>query len=293
MTARGHITAGDLSPIMYSTEATYGTAVAPATVWGTVGEGGSFQPIDNPHPYITWTSNSRAYDPGKYVNQQIDSGYKAKFEALDVTDAVKNILDGAVAAFGDSLPSRTVGIKVRDQSIRYLGCKTDTLVISADAPGGVVTFEEEVVAAHTDATAVSPTSPSGIHAVQWVGGVTMGGTTYYPQSFKLTIKNNLGREYAHGGGYGETYTKAAPEGRQEIEFEMALWMEDLNWLENAMFNGTPGSISLTLGSSKPRVITLSGVSYVCDGNNTALVQDKQMETVRFIVSTLTHANPGA
>lgn len=289
MTARGHITAGDLSPIMYSTEATYGTAVAPATIWGQVGEGGSIQPTDNPHPFITWTTNSRGYDAGKYVNQQHEAGFRAKYEVLDTTNAVKNILDGAVSSFGDSLPSRTAGINVRGQSLRWIGCKTDTLVISADVPGGVATFEETVMASYTDVTAVSPSVPVGIHAVQWVGGITMGGTTYYPQSFKLTIKNNLARALARSDSMA--YSKAILEGRQEIELEMSLWMEDLNWLENAMFNGSPGSISLTLGTSKPHNITLTGVNYVCDGNNTAMVQDKQRETVRFLASGLTHANP--
>lgn len=289
MTARGHITAGDVSPIMYSAEATYGTPVTPATAWGVIGEGGSIQPTDNPHPYITYTTNSRAYDAAKYVNQQKEAGFKATFEVPDTTNAVANILNGAISAFGDSLPSRTVGIKVRSQSIRWIGCKTDTLTITADAPGAVAKFEENVIASYSDETAIIVGIPAGVHAVQWVGGVTLGGTTYYPQNIKLTIKNNLGRVLARGND--KSYSKALLEGRQEIEFEMTLWMEDLNWLLNAMDNGAPGSISFTLGTSKPRVITLSNVSYVCDGNNTALIQDKQMETVRFIAGILTHANP--
>ena len=292
MTARGHITAGDISPIMYSAEATYGTPVNPASVWGVIGEGGSFQPTDNLNPYITYTTNSRAYDPAKYVPQKIDRGFRARYEVIDTTNAVKNVLDGAISAFGDSLPSRTVGLKVRDQTLLYEGVKTDTLVISADAPGAVAKFEETALGRKVlSLITFTPTIPSGMHAVQWVGGVTLGGTTYYPQSMKLTIKNNLGIEYAHGNGYGETYTKDLLEGRQEIEFEMTLWMEDLAWLYNAIEGGAPGTISLTLGTTKPRIITLSGVNYVHDGNNTALVQDKQLETVRFIASILTHANP--
>lgn len=290
MTVRGHITAGDLSPIVYGTESTYGTAVYPAKSWGQIGEGGSFQPTDNPNPYLTWRTGSRGYSPADYVTQQNEAGYKAVYEVNDDTGCIAAVLDGAVATFSNSLPSRTVALKVHSEAaLRYMGVKTDTLVITADAPGGVVKFEETALAADMDTFTLAAVGVDTASAVQWVGGLTLGGTTFYPQAIKLTIKNNLGRALAHNGT--KSYTKALVEGRQEIEFDMDLWMEDLSWLLNNMENGLCGNISFTLGISKPQVITLTGCSYMADGQNTALVQDKQRQTVRVRAAALTHAAP--
>lgn len=300
----GHITAGDLSPISIQTETIYGTASGTDVLYADVRpDGGKFTPKDTPNPYLAWRYGSRSYDPADYVTRQNDAGFDDSVEVRDI-DGWERIIEGATgtggtAAYG-SLPSRQASIYVRTdpsewQGRIYHGCKTDTLTVSCDAPGGIVAFDETVLASYGEDSDISTPKAvwtvSDAPAVQWMNGVSVGGVSLYPQSFKLTVSNAIERK--RGFVDGQAVTVALLEGRRNIEFEMDLWMEDLDYMRGAIHNGTVGNIVLTLGIDNPVEITLSGVSWMADGTNPDLIQDKQRETLRFRAASVALTDPEA
>jgi len=289
----GHITAGDLTPVTINTESTYGTPTGSAILYGDVSEGGRFTFQDNPNPYIAWRYGSRSFDPTDYVTRQKDAGFSATLEARDQS-GWKQIINYAVGSTGTTsgdpqLASRTEQIYARTDASAwkgrtYNGCKTNKLTIKADAPGGIVQFTEEVMAmksaSATKNSADSVWTSSSAPAVQWMNGITVSGSEIYPQSFELSITNNLDR--VRMPTTGDAITGALLEGRREIEFQADVWMEDLTYINNAIANGTvSGSIVITLGISYPVTLTLSGCKYMADGTLPDLVQDKQRQTLRF------------
>ena len=290
MTGR-HITAGDLTPVTINTESTYGTPSGAAILYGDVAEGGKFTFQDTANPYLNWRYGSRSFDPSDYVTRQKDAGFNAVLEVRD-DDGWEQIINYAVGNGGTTsgdplLNSRTEQIYVKDGSNwrgrTYNGCKTDRLIIKADAPGGIVQFDETVMAMKsssalkTSADSVWTSSPSP--AVQWMNGITLAGNEIYPQSFQLSISNNLERVRVPSSG--EAITGALLEGRRSIEFEADIWMEDLSFVANAINNSAPASgIVMTLGIDNPVTITLTGVRWMADGTNPDLIQDKQRQTLR-------------
>ncbi len=298
-----HLTAGDITPLAHILEGTYGTTpIGSLTYYGDIREGGNITPTDNPNPYINWRwsgSNKKTYDPEDYVTQQKDAGFTDAIEVRDQagwSDILKCGGLSNTAAPLESIPSRTVQFGfIRDVSndryaLTYRGCKTDQLRISADVPGGVVSFDETVLAGMRDLSERTfITQPSQIitPAVQWLGGVTLAGATVYPQSFSITIKNNIERARAYISGLGSK-SVALLEGRQEIEAELTLWMEDFTELVYNLDNTTISknrNMTLTLGATEE--VTLRGITNVIgDGTNQALVQDKQMQTLRLRLSQL-------
>lgn len=298
-----HLTAGDLAPIGAGYEVTYGTPIPVPTYYADVkGDGGSITIQDTPTPYLAWRSGSRSFDSKDYVTQQNIAEYS---DVLEVRDAPNwaNILVNACGAnngthdLPGSLPSRTTVFGVNGlarhmpSGLMYAGCKTNELTIKGDAPGAVVSFEERVMASYSQVIEMDDytfTSPS-THAVQWVGGVTMEGgeTTVYPQSFQISIKNNLERELAYDLSKGGSYTKALPEGRREIEMEMEVWRQDLQDIIQSRGIGTWSDITLTLGTANPYRIALTDVVSMADGQISPLIQDKQRATLRFRATGIT------
>ena len=289
-----HITAGDLTPVTIQTESTYGTPSGDPVLYGDVAEGGNFTFKDTPNPYLTWRYGSRGFSADTYVTQQKDAGFSASLEVRDVA-GWKQIIEYAMRPLGGGselepmLNSRTEAIYVRTGSStwegrKYNGCKTDKLTIRADAPGGIVTFEEEVMASKSSADdltgALTAWTASTASAVQWMGGMTFDGSDIYPQSFSLTITNNLERIRTPDAS-GNAITGALIEGRREIEFEADIWMEDLALVDDSIANGSiAGSCYVTLGIANKVRLTLVNPKWVADGSNPALIQDKQRQTIK-------------
>lgn len=297
MTSR-HITAGDLTPVTIQTESTYGTPSGDVTLYGDVAENGKFSFKDTANPYLNWRYGSRSFDPADYVTRQKDAAFNATLEVRD--DAGwEQIITNAVGIGGTTsgdplLPSRTEEVCVKDgaqwSGRTYNGCKTDKLTIKADAPGGIVQFSEEVLASKSDPvtknSAEAAWTSSSSPAVQWMNGITVSGNEIYPQSFELTITNNLDRVRVPNGS-GDAITGALLEGRREILFQADVWMEDLAYINNAISNAVvSGSIVITLGIDHPVTLTLSGCKYMADGTLPELIQDKQRQTLRFRVASL-------
>ena len=289
-----HITAGDLTPITIKTESTYGTPTGDYILYGDVAEGGNFTIKSTPNPYLSWRYGSRSYNPDNYVTQQKDAAFSASLEVRDKS-GWKQIIEYATGAGGTSgdpsLASRYEVFYVKTgatwSGYSFSGCKTDKLTISADAPGGIVKFEEEVMASQDGTQGLgsalsvwSDTSP----AVQWMSGITVGGSELYPQSFKLSIANNLERERVPN--MGNAITGALLEGRREIELEVDVWMEDLTEIIGNINNSNVNNIVMTLGITNKVRLTMSGVKYMADGNNTPLIQDKQRQTLRSRVANI-------
>lgn len=254
---------------------------------------------DSANPYLAYRYGDRSFDPEDYVTTQADAAFNAVLEARDVL-GWERIIEYATGTGGTSpygsLPSRTEQIHVRTgastwQGRKYTGCKTDSLTVSADAPGGIVKFEESVLASYAGAddisAALSAWSASSAPGVQWMNGITVGGTEIYPQSFSLSISNALQRAYQPAAG--GAITGALLEGRREITFETDCWMEDLAYIRASIANGSPGNIVLTLGISAPVQITLTGVRWMADATHPDLVQDKQRDTLRFRAAGITIA----
>lgn len=299
-----HLTAGDITPIGQITEGTYGTTpIGVFSYYEDVREGGNITPTDNPNPYINYryaADGKRTFDQNDYVSQQRDAGYNTAIECRDQAGWSTILNYGGLAPNSTPLaaiPSRTAQFGYKQDfnstsyALTYRGCKTDQLRISADVPAGIVHFDETVLAALRDTSETSfitaPTAAS-VPAVQWVGAVNMyaGGvtTTIYPQSFAITIRNNLGRARAYVTGLGSK-TVGLLEGRQEIEMELTLWLEDLTEMLNNMNNTGERVLSLSMGTTE--AVTLTGTAYMmADGTNHGLVQDKQLQTVRFRMSSL-------
>lgn len=303
MTAgQAHITAGDLSPITMFNETDYATPTGQPAYYADIAEGGRFAMQDTPNPYLAFRYGSRSFDPDDYVKQQEDAQFTASMELRDLPGWEK-VIEFATGTGGTqdygSLPSRTEQIHVRTgasawQGRRYVGCKTDALTIKADVPGGIVQFEETVLASYgEDIDTAEPLTvwSSSAPAIQWMNGATVNGVQVYPQSLSMSISNELGRKYAPKSG--GAVTGGLLEGRRAITIEMDCWMEDLANIRGAINNTAPGDITFTLGISNPKTITLTGVRWMGDTTHPDLVQDKQRDTLRMRATGITIATPEA
>lgn len=295
-----HLTAGDITPIGHIAENTYGTTPGGTyTYYGDVREGGNVTPTDNPNPNLSWrytADGKKTYDAGDYVTQQQDAGFTDAIEVRDQAAWYQVLAYGGISSSSTplaSLGSRTVQVGYQkpggeEYALTYVGCKTDQLKVSADVPGGIVAVDETVLASYRDpGTTTFTTEPveASAPAVQWVGGVTLAGVTVYPQSFALSIRNNLGRVQAYDTDLAKSVSIALTEGRQEMELEMTLWMEDFSLMLANMDNASAVAVTLTLGLYNP--VTLTGTArYMADGTNTGLIQDKQTQTVRLRLTSL-------
>ena len=292
----GHITAGDILPLIYRTETEYAVPNGTAQYYADIkGDSGSFTPTDNPNPYIAWRSGGRTADAKNAVPQALDAGYNDILEVRD-TSGWSSIIFQAYNLFG--LGSRTVDFLMHlpagggnYQTMKYPGCKTDRLEIRADQPGGVVEFSETVLASdcqisRTQTTPDIPIIPDE-PAVQWMGGVTFNGLTIYPQNLRLTIANNLGRVRGYDDTVQRSITKELVDGRAEMELDFDVWMEDLNNIDQAGCGYIVGTVPVvfTLGIQNPLTITAQ-CNYMGDGQLPSITQDKQMETVRLRVFNL-------
>lgn len=289
-----HLTAGDILPIYTATEITYGSAPPTSLAYyGDVAEGGAIRFTDTPNPHLAWRYGSRTFSADDYVTTQTDAGFTAGLEVRDL-DGWEQIITNAYTGFGTALPSRVAYICTSTAAYHvYFGCKTDSLTVSADAPGGVVTFDETVLAAYYNTSSTPATSSAGdAPAVQWLGGVTLGGATIYPQRFSLSIANNLERirgPALSSSAVGETGTRALVEGRCDISLEMDVWLDDFTYIEEATSNSAPTSAVLTIGSDYPATLTLADLCHVGDGQHPDLKQDKMTQTLRYRVGSLTVA----
>lgn len=309
MSNAGHLTAGDIGRVSRYNESSYGQpSSAGLTVGYVKGEGGSFTPTDNPQQYVSWRSGNRSYSANDLVAQNHEAGYTAILEILLSSNGPLYMLGDALGTITGTeavgaLPSKSTHVTVRTPGtddltiIKYVGCKTDRLVVKADQPGGIVEFQETVMASYgytkSSTAAGDAFNDLAYPAVQWLNGVTVDGTAVYPQSFELTINNNLGRvkglvtaaEDSPWPNQQIPATVNIVEGRREMEFSMDVWMADLARLKEAQAEGIPANktIVLTLGNGQyARQLTLTAQPLL-DGNNHALVQDKQMETLRYRV----------
>ena len=307
----GHITAGDISPLYEMTEPTYGQTAGGVTAYyaDLKGDNGSFTPTDNPNMNIAWRHDSRAFNIADNVPTCLDAGYTDVVEVRDASGWEKIIKyaigDNGTTAGIPRLKSRTTSLPVkvsnRYDELIYTGCKTDRLEIKADQPGGIVEFDETVQAAYSH-IATPPTRPgydpptalSGSHALQWMNGVTVGSTAIYPQSFRISINNNLGRVRGWNEEIEKACTVGLAEGRLNMEMEMDVWREDLAEIAKAS-EGAPGAnmaqtIILTLGISNPKELHMHAVPML-DGQFSPIIQDKQMETLRFRIDYMYLSTP--
>ena len=304
-----HITAGDILPIRYKPESQYNHAGGDASYYGDLTEGGAFTPTDNPNPHTTWTgAKGRRYDPTKYVYTNLEAGYNVSLETRDLA-GWDRIIDYAILTNRLLPTSRHTILEVARASeptdidmITYSGCMTDRLEIRADQPGGIVRFEESVLASYS--LPVTHTIPP-VHnryedkpAVQWKGPTYYNGVEIYPQSLRISINNNIGRVKGEVNPDGTLRTISATTalvlGRQEITAEVDVWMEDLAaiiergpgflWEENG---GTPPLV-VTFGIEHPVSLTMT-VQPLADGQHHGIVQDKQMQTLRFKCSAISKA----
>ena len=306
-----HITAGDISPLYETTEPTYENPAGGVTSYyaDLKGDNGSFTPTDNPNMYVAWRHDSRAFNVADNVPTCLDAGYTDVVEVRDASGWEKIIKyaigdDGTTAGI-PRLKSRTTELLVkvgsRYDGLIYTGCKTDRLEIKADQPGGIVEFDETVQAAYSH-IGTFPTRPgydppvalSGRPALQWMNGVKIGSTAIYPQSFRISINNSLGRVRGWNEDIEKACTVGLAEGRLEMEMEMEVWREDLAEIAKAM-EGAPGAnmaqtITLTLGISNPKELHMYAVPML-DGQFSAIIQDKQMETLHFRIESLYIATP--
>jgi len=307
----GHITAGDVSPLFAKRESSYG--VTPSGDWDYYadikGDGGNFTPTDNPQQYVSWRGGNRSYAQGNLLFQNVEAGYTAIWETGGRREA--ELLEYALGSPTGTtplgtLPSRTSaiwaktvahGAKDYDRLI-YPGCKTDRLVIKADQPGGIVEFQETVMAKDVyygvDTTSTVPTAPDTRFAVQWMGGIGFDvDRTFYPQNFELSINNNLARVkglYTAEGEGVRAATVGLVEGRREMELSFDLWMEDLEeyYAGNGVQSGVALSetLSLNIGNQWGYYKLTCVGNRLLDGNNHALIQDKQLATLRFRVASI-------
>ena len=306
-----HITAGDISPLYETTEPTYAHVAGGVTSYyaDLKGDGGSFTPADNPNMYVAWRHDSRAFNVADNVPTCLDAGYSDVVEARDAEGWEKIIKyaigDAGTTAGTPRLKSRSTELLMTESSGRegliYRGCKTDRLEIKADQPGGIVEFNETVLAAYSYVLTYQsrpqfdpPVALSTFPALQWMNGVKVGSTAIYPQSFRISINNNLGRVRGWDEEIEKACTVEIPEGRLEMEMEMDVWREDLGEIFKAS-SGVVGAsmaqtITLTLGISNPKELHMYAVPKL-DGQYSPLIQDKQMETLHFRIESMYIATP--
>ena len=301
-----HLTAGDVLPLGYKTETNYGVPVGNSWAYyaDLKGDSGSFTPTDNPNAYVAWRNGARAFAIADYVATNHEAGYTNVLEVADASgweNIIKNAIGGATSAGLPRLPSRTTGFGVTSENawpniLQYMGCKTDRLEVKADQPGGIVEFDETVLASYCAPFSGTVQVPVVADpAVQWVGGVTLNDNAIYPQNFRLSINNNLGRVKGPvSANDGEAGTVALTEGRLDMEFSMDLWMEDLHHITNGGpgFIGSPQTLEFTLGTTAPLNIELEA-SYMADGQHHSIIQDKQIETTRWRVHEITVSAPSS
>ena len=306
-----HITAGDISPLYETTEPTYTHVAGGVTSYyaDLKGDSGSFTPTDNPNMNVAWRHDSRAFSMNDDVPTCLDAGYSDVLEARDA-EGWEKIIKYAIGDEGTTtgtprLKSRTTTLLMKKTSgqdgLIYTGCKTDRLEIRADQPGGIVEFDETVLAAYSHIQSY-PTRPSfdppaalaGSPALQWMNGVTVDSTAIYPQSFRISINNNLGRVRGWDDEIEKACTVGLAEGRLEMEMEMDVWREDLGEIIKAC-SGESGVfmaqwMTLTLGTVNPKELHLHAIPML-DGQYSPIIQDKQMQTLHFRIRKMDIATP--
>lgn len=308
-----HLTAGDISPLYETTEATYENPAGGVTSYyaDLKGDNGSFTPTDNPNMNIAWRHDSRAFNIADNVPTCLDAGYTDVLEARDASGWEKIIKyaigDDGTTAGTPRLKSRSTELLVkesdRQEGLMYVGCKTDRLEIKCGQPGGIVEFNETVLAAYSRIRQHStrpeydpPVALSSLPALQWMNGVTIGSTAIYPQNFRISINNNLGRVRGWDELIGIARTVGLPEGRLEMEMEMDVWREDLGQIALAP-TGDSGAImaqtiTLTLGINNPKELHMYAVPML-EGQYSPFIQDKQMETLHFRIESMYIATPSS
>ena len=308
-----HLTAGDISPLYEMTEPTYGQTTGGVTAYyaDLKGDNGSFTPTDNPNMNVAWRNDSRAFNMADNVPTCLDAGYTDVLEARDASGWEKIIKyaigDEGTTAGTPRLKSRSTELLVkesdRQEGLMYVGCKTDRLEIKCDQPGGIVEFNETVLAAYSRIRQHStrpeydpPVALSSRPALQWMNGVRIGSLAIYPQNFRISINNNLGRVRGWDELIGIARTVGLPEGRLEMELEMDIWREDLGQIALAP-TGDSGAImaqaiTLTLGITNPKELHMYAAPKL-DGQYSPIIQDKQMETLHFRIESMYIATPGS
>ena len=290
-----HLTAGDIRPLAGKDESSYGVPSGTAYYYADLaGQNGSFTPMDSMTPYVAWRSGDRSYSYGDHTSQQMVAGYKAVLEVRDGANW-NRILGGAMGTNNSTtplaaLPSKTIQVGISSgECITYYGCKTDELTLRIDSPGGILTFEETVMAKRVDYGTVAYFDPSiydGVHAIQQRGPVTINSVEVYPQRLALKIRNNLERAIGWNATLNQTDTVALVEGRREIELELELWREDLTRLEDAFKATKVPSAAFRVGYSAIKSISVNNLAYIPDSVS-PLLQDKQTEVVRFRATEIT------
>lgn len=293
------MTAGDLFPLFRLEN---NSGVGTPIYYGDIAEGGKITPTDTCNPYVSWrTFGDRGFNKDNYVTRQKDAGFQAIYEVRDRTNwAMPLSLAGirtdsydrhdAVRSMLIYKRPSTVGV---NNGRMYCHCATDQLTLSADEPGGIVKFEETVLAGYAEEYNTSPTAqiPTGGAAVQWLGGATITATdnttkTIYPQNFKLNISNNV--ERIRVPGTSEAKTGGFVFGKMECTLDLDIWMEDFKWMFAAQNNDKSiKSITIRLGLAVPVDVTLNGVVWM--DSNPDLVQDKQKQTLHFRGTVVTAA----
>lgn len=286
-----HMTAGDIDCIFrYTNNTGTGTPI----YYGDIAEGGKITPLDTCNPYVSWrVGDKRKFSKGNYVTRQKDAGFQAIYEVRDIANwkmpfglagAPVDGVDGHATQHSMLIGGRFTNNNVKHNRL-YCHCATDQLTLSADEPGGIVKFEETILAGYAEETNIttSTLTPSGGAAVQWLGGATIkdtdnNTTTIYPQSFKLSINNNV--ERVRVPGTAEAITGDFIFGKMDCMLDLDIWMADFAYMFAAQDNDKSiSTITLRLGIEYPANVSLIGVVWM--DSNPDLVQDKQRQTLHF------------
>lgn len=280
----GRYTAGEVLPLMWIAEVTYGVTPTTAMAWG--GDVISLRPdVDLDKQYIIEQGNRsfgtctvgarKARFALKYYNRP----------ALDWRSLMAYYCYGSTTGLADHEGSFSalVGIK-QGSSYKYNlynGCKINKGVISCEKPGMPLVYEADVIAQWVQAATAltgfsglqSPATISGgtlptppaAGADSWLGilqlNLNAGGlANFYPRKWSLTVDNHMEAEPGNALGadavkYGLDAGQGVNEGGRDIIFTCTKPAADETWTNAKLADLAVTALTIPIGS---RTITLSG-----------------------------------
>lgn len=284
MTATG-FTAGDLAPLWYAIETTYGTTPASGWLFGV--ESTSVTPKDNLHQWSDgWWGGSRSRKMATAVSQRVDAAFTIKGEARSGSELPGLLQCALGTATGTqdiaALPSFSAVINEAGNCLLYNGCKVDDLKISYGDADSTLVYEASVLARYVtlltnyadaglQSVTVTPPTVRSTNPAAQIGAVTVtadgSAETVYPLSGTIEISNGLQRQRGTlTGADGNAYqlTVGLAEGRRQITSTMDLFMGDMKYYSQQLANTYPVSSSFRLGT---KTLTLNNGRYTVDGSN--------------------------
>lgn len=314
MSATEGYTSGDLYPLLYAMETTYG--VTPTTGWAYGPQTLTFADKTTINQYNARWGGDRSVNVGAMVASARSVKFSIEWNDTLRTAWMAPLVQAALgSATGttatDALPSFSLIRNVGGTYYLYNGVKVDQLKLQATSAERVVKLSADCVAQYVAPISVTGTTATvtGLQAltltlpafaqntaaaVLWTGAVDADGTALYPQSWDLTVSNGIGSDGmelgAITGADGQMYygARTIRAGDRDIILNASVFMKDFTIYQSELENATVDAVTLTVGG---QTLTLGTGRYIVDGSSwPSFAQEKIMLPIKMRFQSVAEAS---